>query len=130
MDDSILDRIFSVAAAAWAAVAMLAVRLFHTWPLVMERLNERKRDAALEKAGDWERIRAERDNARAEARAAREEAQMLRALLVECERISIERLGRAVIAEAELIGLNKALGKPTVLPGSEGPSKGGNGGGK
>ncbi len=39
-------------------------------------------------------------------------------------RISIERLGRAVIAEAELVGLNKLLDRPTLLPKSNGKSDG------
>lgn len=108
MDDDLLGKIlrtvFSVA--GWAALCGVIV---HWW----KSRNERLRDTAAEKAGDWVRIRDERDHAL-------EEAAKLRAMLAECERISIERLGRAVIAEAELIGLNKLLEQTTVLPGAEG----------
>lgn len=112
MDDDLLGKIIRTAlsVAGWTALCGLIV---HWW----RTRNERLRDTAAEKAGDWERLRTERNQAR-------EEAEKLRAMLVECERISIERLGRAVIAEAELIGLNKALQKTTILPGSEGMPKG------
>lgn len=99
-DNDWLGKIFSVAGAAWVAAAMLAVRLFHTWPNVMARINERRRDAATEKSDDWQRVRDERDHAL-------QQVETLRALLAECERLSIERLGRAITAEATLLGLGE-----------------------
>lgn len=112
MDDSAFSKIFSAAAGVWALVAMASVALFRAWPLIMARLNERRRDNAAEKAGDWDRIRSERD-------VAREECDLVRDRWAECERISNERLGRAVIAEATLIARDKEAGRPTFLPGGE-----------
>lgn len=93
-EDTLLDKIFSSASGVWAIVCMVAVGLFKAWPLVMERANERRRDSAAEKAGDWERIRAERNE--------------LRALLRECEKERVEWQARAVTAEATLLGLGTA----------------------
>lgn len=124
MDESIIDRIFSVAAAAWAAVAMLAVRLFHTWPLVMERLNERKRDSATEKADDWQRLRAERDYWR-------ERHDECEAELDALKRENIELLGRAVRAEAAFQGYGDARQRIAIEEATkrnialEGPTGGG-----
>ena len=80
---------------------MLAVRLFHTWPNVMERLNERKRDAAAEEAGDWERIRADRDFWHDRALEYQRE-------LAEERAAKIEYMARAVTAEAHLEGRGRA----------------------
>ncbi len=102
MDDGgIWDRIFSVATAAWTAVVMLAVRLFHTWPLYMDRLNERKRDAASEKAGDWDRIRADRNYWH-------DKAQEYQQQLTEERAEKIKYMARAVTAEAHLEGRGRA----------------------
>jgi hypothetical protein len=98
VDETVFDKIFSVAAAAWAAVAMLAVRLFHTWPNVMARINERKRDTATEKADDWQRIRDERDHAI-------KQVETLRGLLTKCETERIEWMSRAVTAESQILGI-------------------------
>lgn len=116
MDEVTNWQIFNPTTGVWALVAMAAVTLFKVWPFILERMNEHHRDIVNEKAGDWERLRAERDKAR-------EQAEMYRALLAECERLSLERLGRAVIAEAELIGRDKAERQTTILPGSEGMEK-------
>lgn len=59
MDETIFNKIFSAASGVWALVAMAAVALFRAWPSIMERINERRRDNAVEKAGDWSRLRDE-----------------------------------------------------------------------
>lgn len=95
VDGDLLGRIFSVQAAAWVATCALIVHLFRA-------RNERLRDAATEKAaaavlaasekaGDWERIRDERDR--------------LRARLDVCEKESATLLKRAITAEAQLLGI-------------------------
>lgn len=94
MNESIFDKIFSAASGVWALVAMVAVALFRAWPGIMERGNERRRDAATEKAGDWDRIRRERDR--------------LRELLTQCEAERIEWQCRAVVAESTLLGMGAA----------------------
>ena len=90
VDDGLLGKIFSISTAAWTAVLMLAVRLFHTWPNIQARQNERKRDAAAEKAGDWDRLR--------------DENKRLHAMLDKCETERLKALERAVKAEATLQG--------------------------
>lgn len=80
---------------------MGAVALFKAWPHIMARLNERQRDIASEKAGDWERIRAERDNAFAER-------DRIHALWIKCEEENVALLSRAITAEATLLGLGNA----------------------
>jgi hypothetical protein len=92
--DDLLGKIFNVATAAWTAVLMLAVRLFHTWPNIQARQNERKRDAAAEKAGDWDRLR--------------DENKRLHTMLAKCEAERIEWMGRAVTSESVLQGLGYA----------------------
>jgi hypothetical protein len=52
-------KIFSPAAGIWALVAMGAVALFKAWPLILEKLNERRRDIEHAKEGDWSRLREE-----------------------------------------------------------------------
>lgn len=121
MDNGALDKIFSVATAAWAALCLNAVALFKVWPAIMQRLNERHRDIAAERASDWERIRSERD-------VAREERDLVRDRWAECERISNERLGRAVIAEATLISRDREAGRATILPCDEDVARKPNGG--
>jgi hypothetical protein len=105
LDDNILGKIFSAAAGVWTMVAMVAVALFKAWPGIMERTNERRRDAATEKAGDWDRLRVERDR--------------LRELLTQCERERLEWQGRAVIAEATLLGLGTARQQLAVIEAKE-----------
>lgn len=95
VEEGALDRIFSVASGVWAVVCLAAVALFRAWPLILERINERRRDDHTAKAGDWERIRAERNE--------------LRCLLRECERERSDLLRRAVQAEATLQGYGEAL---------------------
>lgn len=94
MGEGFLDKVFSAASGVWALVCMAALALFKAWPLILERLNERKRDIAVEKAGDWERIRVERNE--------------LRCLLRECERERVEWQRRAITAEATLQGFGEA----------------------
>lgn len=90
MDDTLFNKIFSAAAGVWAMAAMAFVALFKSWPLIMARINERRRDAEHEKDGDWTRLRAERDR--------------LHALLRECEKERAELMARAIQAEATLQG--------------------------
>ena len=80
--------------------AMAFVGLFKAWPLIMERLNERRRDEDAEKSGDWTRLRAERDR--------------LQALLHECERERAALMMRAVTAEAALQGYGIARQQQAV----------------
>ena len=102
MDEgSVFNRIFSAAAGVWALVAMGAVALFKSWPLIMGRFNERARDVAAEKAGDWERIRSERDHAR-------EECDLVRDRWAECEADKNEWMRRALKAEAFNEGIGEA----------------------
>lgn len=108
MDDDLFGRIirtFGLPVAGWAAFCAIVV---HWW----KSRNERLRDTASEKAADWERLRAERDHAR-------DDAEKLRAMLTECERISIERLGRAITAEATLQGYGDAIQRAQTLLSAE-----------
>lgn len=59
MDDTALSNIFNAATGVWALVAMVFVALFRVWPLIMDKLNEQRRDGAAEKAADWTRLRDE-----------------------------------------------------------------------
>jgi len=43
----------------WAIALMAGVMAFKTWPYILERWNERLRDRATERAGDWKRLREE-----------------------------------------------------------------------
>src|SRR6478672_7983190 len=101
MGDSFFDRIFSAAAGVWALVGMVAVALFRAWPLILGRFNERYRDRLTEEAGDWERIRHERD-------ILREERDLVRDRWSECEAERIHWMGRAVKAEAIVQGYGEA----------------------
>jgi hypothetical protein len=84
---------------------MAALALFKAWPLILERVNERRRDDATAKAGDWERIRAERNE--------------LRCLLRECERERSDLLRRAITAEATLLGMGDANQKAQRIVSTE-----------
>lgn len=108
MDDGVWSKIFSAASGVWAMACMLAVALFKAWPNIMARLNERQRDNAAEKAGDWERLRAERDNARSERDAVRADRDRIHALWIECEEEKLAWQSKAVSAEATLLGLGNA----------------------
>jgi hypothetical protein len=78
MDEGVFAKIFSAATGVWALVCLAAVALFKSWPHIMGRFNERLRDTAAEKAGDWDRIRSERD-------VAREERDLVRDRWAECQ---------------------------------------------
>lgn len=112
MDNELFSKIFSAATAAWAAVCMAAVALFKVWPAVMQRLNERQRDLAAEKANDWERIRNERD-------LACEERDMVRDRWAECEANRLEWMARAITAEATLLGLGMGRNEATTILAAE-----------
>lgn len=116
-DNDLLGKIFSAAAGVWAIFLALVVAIFKAWPAIMARQNERKRDSATEKAGDWERLRAEIERLHV-AIANRER------LLAErddenaaLQRQNIELLGRAVTAEAALMGMGVARQQVTILKG-------------
>lgn len=91
MDETIFDKIFSAAAGVWTLVLMAAVALFKAWPHILQRINERQRDSAAEKAEDWRRLRDERDR--------------LQRLLTQCETERIAWMARAVTAEAQILGI-------------------------
>lgn len=99
--DDLLGKVFSAAAGTWAIFLAVVVAIFKGWPAIMGRLNERRRDAAAEEAGDWARIRAERDQARAER-------DRIHALWIKCEEEKMAALSRAVTAEAALQGIGRA----------------------
>lgn len=93
-EHDLLGKIFSAAAGVWTIACMVAVALFRAWPHILGRFNERKRDSAEEKAGDWDRLR--------------DENKRLHTMLAECERERIEFMRRAVIAESALEGRGRA----------------------
>lgn len=66
MDSDALGKFFSWQLAAWAAFLVNLVAVWRVLPLVMQRLNERRRDVAAERDRDVELIRNERDLAREE----------------------------------------------------------------
>lgn len=84
---------------------MAAVALFRSWPLVMERLNERKRDSANEKADDWVRLREERDHAL-------ERVHTLEAKVYDLQQENFELRSRALTAEAQILGIG--MGRQSV----------------
>jgi superfamily II RNA helicase len=60
VDVNALAQILSIRNGVWAAAALIALgvfRLWHALPAIMERLNERRRDTAAERAADWTRLR-------------------------------------------------------------------------
>lgn len=102
MNETLLDKVFSVAGGIWTLVLVAVASVVAAWLRsragVLERVNERKRDAADEKASDWVRLRDEvtRLSARVEA---------LERKIDECERDRDEWHNRALAAEAEVIRL-------------------------
>ncbi len=105
MDEGVFNKIFSAAAGVWAMALMAAVALFKAWPHILGRFNERARDSAVEKAGDWERLRDERDR--------------LRGLLAECDKEKGEWMRRAITAEATLQGYGNALQQASTIVAAE-----------
>jgi len=99
--DDLFNKIFSAAAGVWALVCMVAVALFRAWPHIMGRWNERLRDRIAEEAGDWERIRSERE-------VLREERDMVRDRWAACEAERIAWMERAMRAEAIIQGYGEA----------------------
>jgi len=92
------EKVFNATTGVWTLVGLAFVALVRAWPLILARLNERKRDSSAEKAGDWERLRGEiaRLGVRVEA---------LERKVAECEAERDEAIKRAVTAETELIKL-------------------------
>lgn len=112
MDNDLFAKIFSAATAAWAAVCMAAVALFKAWPAIMSRLNERHRDIAAERAGDWDRIRSERD-------LACEERDLVRDRWAACEAEILEWKARAITAEAYQLGVGMGRNEATTILAAE-----------
>lgn len=94
VDGDLLGKVFTLPAAAWTATLAFIAYL-------IRNRNERLRDINVEKAGDWDRIRSERD-------VAREERDMVRDRWAQCEAERIEWMGRAVRAEATIQGYGEA----------------------
>lgn len=94
VDSDLLGRIFTVPAAAWTATLAFVAYL-------IRNRNERLRDLNTEKAGDWDRIRSERD-------VAREERDLVRDRWAQCEAERLEWMARAVRAEAIIQGYGEA----------------------
>lgn len=122
MDESAFAKIFNAATGVWALVCMAAVALFRAWPHVLGRFNERVRDVDAARAGDWERIRHERD-------VAREERDLVLDRMAACEHDRIMWMGRAVKAEAIVQGYGEARQMQTIDDAMKRASKPGNGGG-
>lgn len=97
-DHDALGKFFSWATAAWGALLLNAVALFRAWPAIMGRRNEARRDAAAEKASDWERLRSEVNRLS-------ERVEALETKVEECERREDAWRERAVTAESELVKL-------------------------
>lgn len=117
VDDGVLSKIFSAAAGTWAIFLAVVVAIFKAWPAIMGRFNERRRDAAAEEAGDWERLRSERDQAWTER-------DRIHALWIKCEEEKMTLLSRAITAEATLLGMGVARQQVTILKGvTEGGSE-------
>jgi hypothetical protein len=101
VDVQAIGQIFSVESAAWAFVAILFVSAFKVYPLVMERLNERHRDRQNGVGRHQDRL---------EARIVRLEGRCdnLENELIECHRERDEWRGRAIAAEAVMLGTGTA----------------------
>lgn len=97
MEDGILDKLLSVPAALWAFVCINAVALFKTYPFIMAKLNERHRDKAKEKDGDWSRLRAE--IVRLDER-----CDHLQHEVDDCRAREADWMSRAIKAESALLG--------------------------
>lgn len=121
----IADKFFSITGAAWVAAMAFIAHLFRV-------RNERLRDIAAEKAGDWERVRDERDTAYSQRDVAYEERDLVRDRWAECEAEKLEALARAVTAEATLLGLGMGRNEAATQQAAERLSKpsDGNGGAK
>lgn len=112
MDDSIFNKVFSVASAAWTVACMVAVALFKMWPHIMARLNERRRDAHTEKSSDWQRLRDE--IGRLDTR-----CDHLQVEVDACREREGEWMRRAIAAEAFQIGQGEANQKAAAIVAAE-----------
>lgn len=104
MDNDLFGKVFNAATGVWAIFLVNLVAAWKIVPAILGRFNERRRDAAAEEAADWERLRAERDLARAER-------DRIHALWVKCEEEKMEALTRAVTCEATLQGYGEGRQK-------------------
>lgn len=101
-DDGVLGKLFSAASGVWALVCMAALALFKAWPLILGRLNERQRDKAKEKDGDWSRLRTE-------IKRLDDRCDHLQHEVDECREREGVWMSRAIAAEAALLGEGNAL---------------------
>jgi len=99
-----LLQVFGPLLAAWSAFLAFLVHL--------------KKLRNSEKAAAHGRLLGEIDRLSSQLAVKTEECDMVRDRWAECERISNERLGRAVIAEAKLLVQDQADGRPSILPGT------------
>lgn len=104
MDDVTLWR-FAYGLPIWTTCLVLIVRTVRDWPGIMQRWNERKRDIATatetEKENDWSRLRHEIE--RLDKR-----CDHLQAEVDACREREGEWMGRAIQAEAALMGRGRA----------------------
>lgn len=101
------------------------------WSAFLAYLVHLKKIRNAEKAATHGRLLAEIEHLTNERDVIGEERDLVRDRWAESERISNERLGRAVIAEATVVALNKQLERASILPGTTEPERpSGNGGGK
>jgi len=107
-------QFFGPLLAAWSAFLAFLVHL--------KKIRNAERDASHDRFLD------EFDRLSHQLNVKVEECDMVRDRLAESERISNERLGRAVIAESKNIALEHELGRPSILPGTTEPEHKGNGG--
>lgn len=119
VENDLLGRIFTLPAAAWTATLAFIAYL-------IRNRNERLRDISAEKAGDWKRLRDERDYWHAKALECQKEASDNFAE-------KIEYMHRAIAAEAHLEGRGRARQEAATIVAIErltDRNKQGNGGGK
>lgn len=115
MDSEILSKIFSASAGVWAIFLAVTAAIFKAWPHIMGRSNERKRDIEAAEKADWDRRTEEIE--RLHARLANREKVLSdrddendrqRQENSELRQDRDEWKGRAVTAEATLLGLGNA----------------------
>ncbi len=99
-----MDEIIGVlrwpATPLWVVALAAMVALFKSWPAIMAKVNEARRDSEAAKAGDWTRLRGEID--RLDERCAQIEEREQ-----ECQRQLTDALHRI----GELEGYNLGVGK-------------------
>ena len=94
--DKLLEKIFTATTGVWTLVVLALIAWLRSRPSLVEKLNERRRDAASERAGDFDRLRSE-------VTRLSERLETLEKKVKECEDDREEWRKRALVAEAELI---------------------------